>query len=202
MSGAAVVALVLGLCSLLALFDYWLAVLPAVGLIWGFMALRQIRSRREELAGIGLAWTGLILSAVLLPVGPAWAYYSDISQVPPGYRWISYSDLQPNPKVAGELVPPSALDLDGKKVYIKGYVYSGSQTTGIRQFVLVRDAGTCCFGGNPKVTDRIVVSLSSASGIYTKEPARVAGTFRVTPSRDPGGIGVVYYHLDNAMLVR
>ena len=44
-------------------------------------------------------------------------------------------------------------------------------TAGIRKFVLCRDAGTCCFGGNPKKTDRIVVSLANASGmIYQKQP--------------------------------
>ena len=200
LSSAAVVALVFGAVSLMAFLDYWLVVVPIVGLIWAVIALRQVKSRAGELTGRPLALIGLALSAVSLLVGPGWVYWNDISQVPPGYNWISYEALQPNPKTIGEIVPQSALDLNGKKVYIKGFVYAGSQTAGIKNFVLVRDAGTCCFGGNPKVTDRIVVTLGSASLIYTKNVARVSGVFRVNTAQAPGGIGVVYYHLDNAEL--
>lgn len=200
LSSAAVVALVFGAMSLLAFFDYWLVVVPIVGLVWAFIALRQVKSRAGELTGKSLALVGLALSAVSLLVGPGWVYWSDMSQVPPGYAWISYEQLQPNPKTIGEVVPKSAIDLNGKNVYIKGFVYAGSETSGIKNFVLVRDAGTCCFGGNPKVTDRIVVSLNSASLIYTKNIARVSGKFRVDTAQAPGGIGVVYYHLDDAEL--
>ena len=41
---AAVVALVLGLLSFLAMADYWLVAVPIVGVIWAIVALRQIRS--------------------------------------------------------------------------------------------------------------------------------------------------------------
>ena len=170
-------------------------------MIWGVVALRQIRARPDELTGRGMAWAGLVLSAVLIPAGPAWVYYQEISPVPAGYKWISYDQLQPDPKVIGEVVPHSAVALNDEKVYIKGYVYAGSETAGIQKFVLCRDAGTCCFGGNPKITDRIVVSLANPSGmIYTKQPVRVAGTFRLSPRQAPGGIGLAYYHLDNAEL--
>ena len=71
LSSGAVVALVLGLLSLLAMTDYWLVAVPIVGVIWGVVALRQIRARPEELTGRGMAWAGLVLSVVLIPVGPA-----------------------------------------------------------------------------------------------------------------------------------
>jgi hypothetical protein len=201
LSSGAVAALVLGLLSLVALCDYWLVVVPLAGVVWSVVALRQVRARRSELTGIPLAWAGLLLSAVMIPAGPAAVYYQEVSPVPPGYEMIGYDELQPSTKVVGELVPKSALDLNGKKVYIKGYVFSGSDNTGIRKFLLVRDAGTCCFGGNPKITDRIVVSLGNATGMmYTKQIARVAGVFRVSPSQAPNGVGAVYYHLDNAEL--
>ena len=90
LSSGAVVAFVLGLLSLLALTDYWLVAVPIVGVIWGVVALRQIRARPEELTGRGMAWAGLALSAVLIPAGPAWVYYQEVSPMPPGYKWISY----------------------------------------------------------------------------------------------------------------
>ena len=199
MSGAAVASLVFGLLSLLALLDTWLMVVPAVGIIWGVVALRQIRARPAELTGKRLAVCGLAMSCVLVFAGPAWVHYYDLLQVPPGYSPISYAQLQPNPNHLGELVPQSALDLNGQKIFIKGFVFAGSQSAGIRKFVLVRDAGTCCFGGNPKITDRIVVDLATAQGMmYTKQIARVCGVFRVTPEPAPGGIGTVFYHLDHA----
>ena len=181
--------------------DTWLVVVPAVGIVWGLIALRQIRSRPDELSGGGLATCGLAMSCVLLFAGPAWVYYDDMSQVPPGYQWIGYDDLQPNPKVYGELVPKSALDLEGKKVYIKGFVLAGSKLDGISEFMLVRDAGTCCFGGNPKTTDKIAVSVATPGGmVYMKQMARVSGVFRVAPVRGPSGEILAFYHLDHAEL--
>jgi hypothetical protein len=199
LSSGAVVALVLGLISLVALGDYWLVVVPLVGVAFGLMVVRQLRARRHELTGLGLAWTGVALSAAMIPLGPAVVYYQEVSPIPPGYRYISYDELQPNPQ-SGELIPRSALDLIGKKVYIKGFVFAGSDTAGIRKLLLVRDAGTCCFGGNPKITDRIVVSLGgAATAMYTKQVARVAGTFRVSrPEQAPGASGQVFYFLDQA----
>ncbi|HEY2149088.1 MAG TPA: DUF4190 domain-containing protein, partial [Pirellulales bacterium] len=132
LSSAAIAALVFGLLSLTALFDYWLVVVPLVGIAWGLIALRQVRARAGELTGAGLATCGLALSSLLLFAGPAWVYYSDASLVPPGHLWIDYEALQPNPKVIGEVVPQSARDLEGKKVFIKGYVFAGSQSEGIK----------------------------------------------------------------------
>ena len=200
LSSAAVAAFVFGLLSLTALMDYWLAVVPIVGIIWGLIALRQVRARSAELTGRGLALCGLALSSVLLFAGPARVYYGEMSVLRPGESLISYEALQPDPKVTGELVPQSALDLNAKKVVIKGFVYAGSQSEGIKKFVLVRDAGTCCFGTNPKVTDRIVVDLAVPGGmVYTKQVVNVAGVFHVSPDQAPG-VGVAYYHLDQAEL--
>ena len=91
--------------------------------------------------------------------GPGWLTYDYLTEVPDGYERISYADLQPDPAQAGQVVPPSALELEGKKIFIKGYIYPGREKDGIRQFLLVRDQGDCCFGGNPKITDRIQVTL-------------------------------------------
>jgi Domain of unknown function (DUF4190) len=199
LSSAAVAAFVFGLLSLTALMDYWLVVVPIVGIIWGLIALRQVRARSAELTGRGLALCGLALSSVLVFAGPARVYYGEISFLRPDESLISYEELQPSPNVVGELVPQSALNLEGKKVGIKGFIYAGSQTDKIKKFVLVRDAGTCCFGTNPKITDRIVVDLVAPEGVYTKQVVRVAGVFHVNPDQAPG-VGVAYYHLDQAEL--
>ena len=115
-------------------------------------------------------------------------------EVPAGCLPISYEALQPRP---GEPVPASARELDGKRVFIKGYMYPSSQMTGIREFVLCRDNGTCCFGGQPKLTDMIQVDLKEPLTLdYQTGLRRVAGTFRVEPNAAGRGMGSVLYRLD------
>ena len=100
---------------------------------------------------------GIVLAVIFWGVGAGRQFYIYATEVPEGYERISYADLQPQPDEPPDRVPPDAKALDGKKVFIKGYVYPGQRQYGITQFLLVRDQGSCCFGGNPKVTDRILV---------------------------------------------
>jgi hypothetical protein len=121
--------------------------------------------------------------------------------VPPGFERIGYEELQPDPQTVGESFPQSAMDLDGKPVFIKGYIYPTDQKSGIKQFTLCRDQGTCCFGGNPKLTDRIQVRISDTRGIsFNTWQNRVAGIFRVRPNNDPNGLAAIYY-LDEARVI-
>ena len=74
------------------------------------------------------------------------------------------------------------MDLDGKRIFVKGYVHPGVSDMGqIKKFILVPDMGTCCFGGQPKMTDMIEVTIvdgpgvrySSAQAQARRHPARV-----------------------------
>ena len=91
--------------------------------------------------------------------GWSWLGFVYATEVPEGYQRIGYGQLQPDPNHPDEPIPPAAKELDGQKVFIKGYVYPTISQHGIREFLLVRDEGSCCFGGNPKITDRIQVTL-------------------------------------------
>ncbi len=80
-------------------------------------------------------------------------------------------------------IPSSAMALEGKKVFIKGYVYPGREMEGIKTFLLVRDQGDCCFGGNPKITDRIQVTLVDPLRLtYKPRLHKLAGVFHVRPT--------------------
>ena len=78
--------------------------------------------------------------------------------------------------------------------------------SGIRKFLLVRDSGTCCFGGDPAITDRIQVTLSDPEGMrYKTGVCKVAGVFRLKPKPKVEGTqkGIprgLYYHLDEAQV--
>jgi hypothetical protein len=141
----------------------------------------------------------LVSSLVFVVAGPALLTYQYVTEVPDGYERISYSELQPDPAEPGQQVPPSALALEGKRIFIKGFVYPGREKDGIRQFLLVRDQGDCCFGGNPKITDRIQVTLVGPLRLtYQSRLHRVGGTFHVAASDTAvgGAKGGVFYHLE------
>ena len=203
LSGAAVMSLALGFLSALALFTLYLAVIPISGVLFGLYAVVQIRKHPSELTGRGVAIAGMILSFSLLVASVSVASYVYATEVPRGYERIFYSQLQPEEGKIGQKIPPLAEELDGKKVFIKGYVFPGKQRQGIKTFLLVRDKGDCCFGGNPKLTDRIQVTLADPERLrFDPYLHKIAGTFRLV--KDPGQAidagGEVYYHLDDGQL--
>jgi hypothetical protein len=200
-SSSAVSSLALGVLSVLALLDWWMLALPALAIVFGILALRQIHVRGDELTGAPLAKIGLALALLFGISGAGRLSYIYATEVPEGYERISYAQLQPEtPKDAA--IPESARVLDGQKVFIKGYALQGTQQTGIRTFLLVPDSGDCCFGGNPKITERIQVTLADPKGIeYSNRMQKFAGVFRVREMPQavdaPGG---VFYHLEEAIL--
>jgi hypothetical protein len=199
---SAVAALVLGMLSVLAVLDWWLALIPLAAVILGIVALRTINHQPQEYTGRFAAIAGITLGLLFGLGGLGWLGYVQATEVPNGYDRIDYSVLQPQPGDPLNAIPPDAKALDGKKIFIKGYVYPGMRKNGITQFLLVRDQGTCCFGGDPKITDRIQVSLSNPKGFtFSGALFKVAGTLRVTePKQAVDAKGVVFYHLDEAIL--
>jgi len=202
LSGAAIAAAVLAALSPLAFFGWWFAAVPAVGLAVAVVALRDIASRPRELTGRPLAFTAAIVSALALVGGLTWQSLVYARELPPGFERLSYAQLQPAEGDPPLAVPQAALALDGRDVLLKGYMYPGKQQLGIAQFLLVRDQGDCCFGGNPKITDRVLVQLSDASGIaFTPRLVKIAGRFAVRPMGFAAGAeGGVLYHLEDAQV--
>ena len=197
LSTAAVASAVFGLGSIASFFDWSLLLLPMLGAATGLFAIRRIRARRDELTGAGLATAGLAMSLLLGIAGAGWLSYSYATEVPEGAERVDYELLQPNPDRPSELFPPSAFGLDGRQVFLKGYIYPTKNTENIRQFILCRDRGDCCFGGNPKLTDRVLVTLAGGRKIsYSQKLFRVAGTFHLRPGEAQGLAGGVIYHLD------
>ena len=198
LSTSAVASLVIGLLSCLALLDWSLVAIPLVGVALSSFAWWKVKRHRDELTGERLARAGLVLSLVFLVAGPATLTYQYLTEVPDGYTRISYVELQPDPNQVGQQVPPSALEFEGKRVFIKGYVYPGREKDGIRKFILCRDQGDCCFGGNPKITDRIQVTLADPLRLrYQPRLHKLGGTFHVEARHSTvgGGGGGVFYHL-------
>lgn len=198
LSTAAVASLIVGLLSPLAILDWTLVIVPIVGVLVSLVAIITVRRNRTEMSGEKLARVGLALSLLFGIAGPGWLGYVYATELPPGYERISYAALQPDETQPGQVVPPEALALEGKKVFIKGYVYPGNRTDGIQEFLLVRDQGDCCFGGNPKITERILVKLDEPLRLsYKPRLHRLGGVFHVEAQDQAidGAAGGLLYHL-------
>lgn len=165
--------------SLGALLFNSLIVLPIIGLILFFFALRSFRRYPREMVGRKLMWIGGAANFILLVSSVGWHTYCYNTEVPPNYERILYSFLKPE---KGSKTPWSlrAEDLDGKRVFIKGYVRPGLKKKGLKDFILVGDWGECCFGGNPKINEIITVSFTNDLRIdYSLWQRHIGGVFRL-----------------------
>jgi len=200
LSGVAVAAAVLAAFAPLAFVDWWLAAVPTLAIVLAGAALGDIGRRPHELAGRPLALGAMLVAGACLVGGVARLATVYAAELPPGFERLSYALLQPAEGDPPGAVPETAVALDGRDVLLKGYMYpGGSSPRGIVQFLLVRDQGDCCFGGNPKITDRVLVHLADPRGIdFTPRLVKIAGRFRVRPAGTADLGGGVLYHIEAA----
>ena len=199
-SALAVASLAFGVLAVFTVWWHWaLGLIPAVGILLGILALLRIAETPEELTGRGLARAGLILSAAFLLLGFGVRAVVKAKAFPRGYQELTHQDLQPDPTVPGERIPPEAYDSQyddfrNNKVGIRGYMAPTRQQMGLKQFILCPSIPNCPFcTPNPKPTEMIVVRLEGdLRARYTVHEIRVGGKFRVDATA-PGGVP---YHLD------
>ena len=200
LSFSAIVTLVFGVISVPTLIavasNPLILVVPLIGVVIGAYAVVKLRNRQDEFTGLGSARVGLLLSTVVFLFGATYSVYIYATEVPEGYLRVSFSQLQPDPKHPELAYNPIAAEIDQQNVFIKGYVYPGDQLDGIKQFILVPDMGTCCFGGQPKLTDMVQVRLQDPYEVeYSMFLRRLGGKFQLgTATADK--VGRVIYHLD------
>lgn len=164
---------------------------PLVCCIW---ALSKIRNEPDRYSGKTLARIGLVTSLALLIGGFSYGSYSYATEVPPGYKRISFATMKPDElqERSGLVVPPDISALDGKKIFIKGYIRPDSITVprGIDRFLLVRDNNTCCFGDLAKIKyyDQILVAMTGDHRLdYSQGIVKIGGILHVDPKfANPG----------------
>jgi hypothetical protein len=197
-SRTAVLSLVFGLLGQTAWFFPELVVLCAIGLIFAVVAFRSLRRFPTELSGMPVAVLGAVVSLIALIVVPIQQTYTYYTELPEGYERISFFALT-SPMGAPDQPPPSALELNGKKVFLKGYIHLTSMpSNSAKTFILVPDLATCCFGKQPPLTHMIEVRLSGEQ--FAQKSLRrhsLAGTLQVRPFIKPiEGLQGVYYELE------
>lgn len=183
--------------SLVAAMMAELLVIPLVGATLALIALRQIRSSAGNLTGGWLALASLIAQVAMISGFAAMHVHSFATEVPPGYERVSFTaDIAKKgfTNQGGLLgIHPDVQKLVNQKVMIKGYMYPTKTMDGLTSFVLCRDSGECCFGGQPKTTDMILVHMKS-DNLARFRPGLVAvsGVFHAEPTVDETGLQPVY----------
>lgn len=175
-SKAAVLSLVLGILAVFGIIFLPLIVLCLAGFVFGLVAIGNLRRYPDELIGRTPAALGVVLSLFILIGGLTVHTVAYMTEVPEGYQRVAFFQLE-KADVASEL--------DGELIFVKGYVHPSVQGMGtIRKFVLVPDMKTCCFGGQPKMTDMMEVTLTKDYGVrYDRYLRRLGGTFRINTEK-------------------
>ncbi|MFM8253553.1 MAG: DUF3299 domain-containing protein [Planctomycetota bacterium] len=183
-SKAAVLSFAFAAVGLFAFLIPALLFLPLLGLIFGMIGLSNLRRYPDELTGKKSAIVGLLLSVIGLIGATALHVSVYLTEVPEGFQRISFNDLAPDKKNPMMPIPPQAIELEGQRVFLKGYVHPSVDRKGnVDRFLLVPDMGTCCFGGQPKLTDMIEVKLVGGLSVrYSYRKLALAGTFHLDPT--------------------
>jgi hypothetical protein len=204
----AIIGLVLGIVSVFMVvtaansFEGCLLVapIPLLGIVLSAWSLTKIRREPDRYAGAPIALLGLALSILFLVGGMGYGGYVYATEVPDGYARISFNGMKPDElqERSAVIVPPEIAALDGKKVFIKGYIRPDSipVSRGIKEFLLVRDNNQCCFGDLSKIAyyDQMYVNLVGSRTIdYSQGVFRMGGVLKIEPQNlMPGSLRPVF----------
>lgn len=182
----AVVGCVLGVLSAMALLGVTGLAVAVLGILISGYSLLRILASRGDLGGKRVAGLGLVLSILFLGSGAGWQRYQYLHEVPTGFARTSFSEdisRKGFVNIDGQMgVHPDIEKLVNKPVFLKGFMYPTGQMNGLDSFLLVKDSGTCCFGGNPALQDMIGVVMEPGQTVdFYQGRVSVAGVFELNP---------------------
>ncbi len=193
MTPLAPVAALLGLGGLVVFYDFLGVPVAVFALILSLVAVRNIRKSEGAVGGKGLAMIGLALSSLSVIGGTAKFAVDYSTECPEGYERVNF------PRQIAEreffyigrkrAIQPDVQELLDRKIFLKGYMYQTRSTRNRRDFVLLKDSGECCFGGDPAPNDMIQVSLADdlpAVNFSAFQMVSVAGILRADPAAPEG----------------
>lgn len=193
---ASVIFFLLALLGLIPTFSPVLA-LTLVGIVAGGVGLRATRRYPNEFSGRGVALFGVAANLLLLAGGISEHTYIYLTEVPEGYERVGFYELQQDAN-RPDLPTEKAAQIDGDDVFLKGYIHPSSGSGLLSHFILVPDLGTCCFGGQPRSSDMIEVTLQRGQTVKAGLTQRkLAGEFILNrfPQRQPGFDNGIFYRM-------
>ena len=171
-----IILFVLALPGLIPTFEPLLA-LSIFGLMAGLFSMRTVKLYPAEYSGALLGQVGVMLNTLLLVGGTTLHTYIYLTEVPDGYERVGFYELQ-MPEKFEDAPTAKAAEVDGQNMFLEGYIHPASGSGQLNRFVLVPDLGTCCFGGEPRSTSMIEVSLPPGETIRAgKLKIKLAGKF-------------------------
>ena len=177
-SRAAVVCIVFAILGFLSYLFTAFVILPFLSVCFGIAALFNFRRYPDQLSGALATKIAMAVSAIVLASSVSMHAYIYATEVPDGYKRISFYEL--NPKKNSRMpYSKNAVEFNGEEVFLKGYVRPGLKKKKLKKFVLVGDFGSCCFGGSPKITDVVAVSIENEDDYvnYGYRLRRIGGEF-------------------------
>ncbi|HSG69495.1 MAG TPA: DUF3299 domain-containing protein [Planctomycetaceae bacterium] len=193
-------ALFLGLTSLIAFITPVGGILVGIcGTILGTICFLGILRNRAEVGGFKMTALGLLLSFASAVYGSGKLAYDYNTEVPDGYERISfYSQISKvgfiyDQQTGTPMIHPDVAALDGRKIFVKGFMYPTRKTEGITEFIMAKDNGQCCFGGEPQITDMIYVKLDKPLAVdFSDERVSVSGVFKAGKVNQAEGLMPIY----------
>ncbi|MDX1969265.1 MAG: hypothetical protein SFV23_18960 [Planctomycetaceae bacterium] len=170
---------------------------PLIGTVLAFIAWRQVAGSQGTYSGGVVAKATLVILPVTFLSALGFYAYSFATEIPPGYRRVSFAtDISKKGFITDQgrtSVHPDVEALTQEPVFLKGYMYQTKQTENLSGFVLCKDSGDCCFGGQPKVTDMIFIEMQAGQKVdFRSGLVAVAGNLKVSPTVDQTGLNAVY----------
>lgn len=194
LSKGAVISICMGILALSGFLFAPGAAFAVMGMLTALYSLYSIKKYPDELTGLSVAKMGLGICLVIFLTTSSMHTYIYFTEVPPDHTRLTFGDIKA-PKYRKTQPSEKAMELDGKKVFIKGYTFPGKQRKNLSQFLLVGDFGQCCFGGDPEPSHLVRVSIKNGRKIdYSQRLRKLSGTFRVLDGlqRNNEGKGYLY----------
>lgn len=192
----AVLSVVCAVLSVLTVLGWMFLAIPLAGIYLAYRGWRQILRAPEETTGLVLVRVGFVLSLLLFVAGGSYLIHAYKNSVPPGYERLSWEMLKPDQDKPNERVSAKARELDGKRVFIRGFIYPTKKIVGIRRFTLVPTQGHCQFCSS-KILATEMLHVQTAGDLtveYRNHMVGVGGLLRVLPVE--GDLAGVIYGLE------
>jgi hypothetical protein len=95
-------------------------------------------------------------------------------------------------------IPEKFRALDGKEVALEGFMWAGTSAGDkVNSFQFVYNIAKCCFGGPPKVQERVFAYVPNKNGVdYYSDEVRIIGTLHVGIQKDDLGKVAAVYTMD------
>ena len=191
------IAVALGVLSSSSLLGVVGILIGLIGTVVGVLAAVKVYRSAGMYSGKWAALLALLLSGFFTVFGIGSQVHAFNTEVPEGYRRVSFSqEISAKGFLVNEgrmVLHPEVEQLLEEPIFLKGYMYPQRQTKDLQEFLLLKDTGECCFGGQPNPTDMILVQMQGDTRAdYSQGRVAVAGVFKLTSDTTPEGLQPVY----------